>query len=103
VSSSPLLLATEAEADQATAHAISEGLGEYNNSVVPGGNWKSLWIVGRDGAGSVQAGLRGVISPRAQPSGRSHKRHTARASRDLMNGPTQARTRPDDRWEIGEF
>jgi GNAT superfamily N-acetyltransferase len=60
MSSSALLLTTETEPDQATSHAISEGLGEYNNSTVPGGDWKPLWIVGRDGAGSVQAGLRGV-------------------------------------------
>jgi GNAT superfamily N-acetyltransferase len=60
MSSSPLLLTTETEPDQATAHAISDGLDAYNNFTVPGGDWKPLWIVGRDGAGSVQAGIRGV-------------------------------------------
>jgi GNAT superfamily N-acetyltransferase len=60
MSSSPLLLTTETEPDQATAHAISDGLDAYNNSIVPGGDWKPLWIVGRDGAGIVQAGLRGI-------------------------------------------
>jgi GNAT superfamily N-acetyltransferase len=59
MSSSPLLT-TETEPDQATAQAISDGLAEYNNSMVPGGDWKPLWIVGRDSAGSVQAGIRGV-------------------------------------------
>jgi len=62
MSSSLLLLTTETEPDKATVDAISDGLGEYNNSAVPGGDWKSLWIVGRDGAGTVQAGLRGVTA-----------------------------------------
>ena len=62
MSSSLLLLTTETEPDKATAHAISNGLDAYNNSAVPGGDWKSLWIVGRDGAGTVQAGLRGVTA-----------------------------------------
>jgi GNAT superfamily N-acetyltransferase len=60
MSSSPLLLTTETEPDPATAHSISDGLDAYNNSIVPGGDWKPLWIVGRDGDGSVQAGIRGV-------------------------------------------
>ena len=60
MSSAPLLLTTETEPDKATVDAISDGLDAYNNSAVPGGDWKPLWIVGRDGAGSVQAGLRGV-------------------------------------------
>ena len=60
MSSSLLLLTTETEPDKATAHAISNGLDVYNNSAVPGGDWKPLWIVGRDGTGTVQAGLRGV-------------------------------------------
>ena len=60
MSSTPLLLTTETEPDQATAHAISDGLDAYNKSVVPGGDWKPLWIVGRDDAGIVQAGLRRI-------------------------------------------
>jgi GNAT superfamily N-acetyltransferase len=60
MSSSPLQLASETAPDQATARAISAGLDAYNDSMAPGGNWKPLWIVGRDDAGSVQAGLRGV-------------------------------------------
>jgi len=60
MSSSPLQLMSETAPDQATARAISAGLDAYNDSMAPGGNWKPLWIVGRDDAGSVQAGLRGV-------------------------------------------
>jgi len=60
ISSSPLQLTSETAPDQATARAISAGLDAYNDSMAPGGNWKPLWIVGRDDAGSVQAGLRGV-------------------------------------------
>ena len=60
MSSSPLQLTSETAPDQATARAISAGLDAYNDSMAPGGNWKPLWIVGRDDAGSVQAGLRGV-------------------------------------------
>jgi GNAT superfamily N-acetyltransferase len=55
-----LQLTPETAPDGTTARAISAGLDAYNNSIVPGGDWKPLWIVGRDGAGSVQAGLRGV-------------------------------------------
>ena len=55
-----LQLTPETAPDETTARAISAGLETYNNSIVPGGDWKPLWIVGRDGAGSVQAGLRGV-------------------------------------------
>ena len=56
----PLQLTQETAPDEATARAISAGLEAYNNSIVPGGKWEPLWIVGRDDAGSVQAGLRGV-------------------------------------------
>ena len=57
---SSLLLTPEAEPDPETTRAISDGLAAYNNSTVPGGNWKPLWIVGRDDVGNVQAGLRGT-------------------------------------------
>ena len=55
-----LQLTPETAPDETTVRAISAGLDAYNDSIVPGADWKPLWIVGRDGAGSVQAGLRGV-------------------------------------------
>ena len=55
-----LNLALEAEPDNATVDAIAEGLGAYNESFEPGGNWQLLWIIGRDDAGAAQAGLKGV-------------------------------------------
>jgi GNAT superfamily N-acetyltransferase len=58
--SKKLQLAPEAEPDKATVDAISDGLAAYNEQLAPGGRWAPLWIVGRDGAGAVQAGLKGV-------------------------------------------
>ena len=55
-----LTLTQESAPDAATARAIEAGLDAYNESVVPYGDWAPLWIVGRDGAGSVQAGLRAI-------------------------------------------
>ncbi len=56
----PLQFSRETEPDEATAHAISSGLDEYNDSIVPHAGWTPLWVVGRDEAGNAQAGLRGV-------------------------------------------
>jgi GNAT superfamily N-acetyltransferase len=55
-----LRLAAEANPDKTTVDAIEEGLAAYNESLAPGGGWAPLWIVGRDGAGAVQAGLKGI-------------------------------------------
>ena len=60
--SAPLRLIPEAEPDAATARAIEAGLDAYNDSIAPGGDWKSLWIIGRDEAESPRAGLRGVTA-----------------------------------------
>ena len=60
--SAPLRLVPEAEPDAATARTIEAGLDAYNDSIAPGGDWNSLWIIGRDEAGSPRAGLRGVTA-----------------------------------------
>jgi len=62
MSSTELQLTTELEPDKAAIHTIEEGLISYNERLAPGGGWKPLWIVGRDAAGDVQAGLRGVTA-----------------------------------------
>jgi GNAT superfamily N-acetyltransferase len=53
-----LSLAPEAAPDAATIETIANGLGAYNNLFVPGADWSLRWIVGRDAAGAVQAGMR---------------------------------------------
>ena len=59
--STPLLrLTPEVEPDEATVRAVEAGLNRYNESMAPGGDWESLWIVGRDLGGDVRAGLRGL-------------------------------------------
>ena len=55
-----LTLTQETAPDEATARVIDAGLDAYNESIVPYGDWGPLWIIGRDGAGAVQAGLRAV-------------------------------------------
>lgn len=55
-----LTIAPEAEPDEATQRAISDGLDAYNDTMAPGANPLAPWLVGRDGAGAAQAGPRGV-------------------------------------------
>jgi GNAT superfamily N-acetyltransferase len=55
-----LRLALEAHPDKTTVEAIEEGLAAYNEQLAPGGRWAPLWLVGRDSAGAVQAGLKAI-------------------------------------------
>jgi GNAT superfamily N-acetyltransferase len=52
-------LIEEREPDQATIDAIRQGLGAYNTAMAGPWNYTPLWIIARDDAGTVQAGLRG--------------------------------------------
>jgi GNAT superfamily N-acetyltransferase len=56
----PLVLTPESSPDAATSRAIEAGLDAYNDAIAPYDNLTPLWIVGRDGVGAVQAGLRAV-------------------------------------------
>ena len=51
----------EDHVDETTSDAIVGGLSAHGNAVQPGGRWKPIWIVARDGAGDLKAGLRGVL------------------------------------------
>jgi GNAT superfamily N-acetyltransferase len=56
----PLLdLTVEINPDEATQQSIMIGLRAYNDSKAPSSNMLPLWIIGRDGNGTVQAGLNG--------------------------------------------
>jgi len=55
---SALALAQETGPDAATVGAIADGLDAYNGMFAPEANWTPRWIVGRDAAGAVQAGMR---------------------------------------------
>ncbi|MGA2045819.1 MAG: GNAT family N-acetyltransferase [Roseiarcus sp.] len=55
-----LTLAQESAPDEAAKRAIEAGLDAYNESIAPYGDTAPLWMIGRDGAGAVQAGLRAV-------------------------------------------
>lgn len=57
-----LTLTPETSPDEATARAIEAGLDAYNDSIAPYDNLTPLWIVGRDGAGAVQAGIRAITA-----------------------------------------
>ena len=58
--SAPLTLVLEPSPDEATRRTIDAGLDAYNETFAPGENLTPLWIIGRNEAGLVQAGLRGV-------------------------------------------
>jgi GNAT superfamily N-acetyltransferase len=58
----PLTLTPETSPDEATIRAISSGLDGYNARFGPEVDWSPRWIVGRDKAGVVQAGVRYVIA-----------------------------------------
>jgi GNAT superfamily N-acetyltransferase len=53
-----LALAEENDPDHETIDAIGQGLHAYNTAIAGPGEWTPLWIVGRDDAGRVKAGLR---------------------------------------------
>jgi GNAT superfamily N-acetyltransferase len=58
----PLLrLTTSTEVDEATDRAIGDGLDAYNATQVPG-DWKMLWVVGRDDADAARCGLKAVTA-----------------------------------------
>jgi GNAT superfamily N-acetyltransferase len=58
----PLTLAPEASPDEATIRAFSSGLDAYNAGFGPRVDWSPHWIIGRDAAHAVQAGIRYVIA-----------------------------------------
>jgi GNAT superfamily N-acetyltransferase len=51
----------EASPDEATVKTIGKGLDDYNEQFAPGLSFHSHWVVGRDGEGTVQAGIRHVL------------------------------------------
>jgi GNAT superfamily N-acetyltransferase len=58
----PLTLTPELSPDEATVNAISSGLDRYNARFAPEADWSARYIVGRDGAGAIQAGVKYVIT-----------------------------------------
>jgi hypothetical protein len=56
----PLSLAPETSPDEATIRTIDAGLNAHRASVRLTGDWSPHWIIGRDAAGAVQAGVRFV-------------------------------------------
>jgi GNAT superfamily N-acetyltransferase len=54
-----VVLAEENDPDRDTIDAIGQGLHAYNSAVAGSEAYTPLWIIGRDNAGTVQAGLRG--------------------------------------------
>ena len=58
----PLSLTREAEPAAETVRAIVDGLDAYNAAFWPGANWTPHYLVGRDAAGVVRSGLRGVTA-----------------------------------------
>ena len=63
-----LTLAAEAASDEATVRAIEAGLNIHSASIGLKTDWSPRWIIGRDDAGSVQAGIRLTIAPSPLPS-----------------------------------
>jgi GNAT superfamily N-acetyltransferase len=57
----PLTLAPEAAPDEATVRAIAAGLAAHDAGFAPRVDWTPRWIIGRDGGGAVQAGVRYLI------------------------------------------
>lgn len=57
-----LTLAAEAAPDEATVRAIEAGLNIHSASIGLKTDWSPRWIIGRDDAGSVQAGIRFVLA-----------------------------------------
>jgi len=67
--STPVLtLAAEAAPDEATVRAIETSLNNHSASIGLKSDWSPRWIIGRDDAGSVQAGIRLTIAPSPLPS-----------------------------------
>jgi GNAT superfamily N-acetyltransferase len=56
-----LTLAPEASPDEATVRAIAAGLRAHDARFVPQADWTPRWIIGRDGGGAAQAGVRFLI------------------------------------------
>ena len=57
----PLTLAPEASPDEATVRAIAAGLTAHDAGFAPRVDWTPRWIIGRDGGGAAQAGVRYLI------------------------------------------
>jgi len=58
----PLTLAAEPSPSEATIKAIEAGLNMHSASVGLSTDWSPRWIIGRDDAGAVQAGIRFVLA-----------------------------------------
>lgn len=56
----PLVLTPEVSPNRETQRVIEAGLIAYNEAIASLKSLAPLWIVGRDGAGTVQAGLHGT-------------------------------------------
>jgi GNAT superfamily N-acetyltransferase len=54
-----LKVVQEAQPDTATIKTLEDGLVAYNMSMAGGSNNQPLYLVGRDDAGNIQAGLKG--------------------------------------------
>jgi GNAT superfamily N-acetyltransferase len=57
-----LAFAAEAAPDEATVRAIEAGLNTHSASIGLKTDWSPRWIIGRDHAGGVQAGIRFVLA-----------------------------------------
>jgi GNAT superfamily N-acetyltransferase len=57
-----LALTPEPSPDEATVKAIAAGLDDHNALFALAADWRPRWIVGRDAAGTVQAGTQYVVA-----------------------------------------
>jgi len=57
-----LTLVRETSPDDATVEAISDGLDAFNLLRAGPADWSPRFVVGRDGAGAVQAGMQVVVA-----------------------------------------
>ncbi|MBV8097082.1 MAG: GNAT family N-acetyltransferase [Acetobacteraceae bacterium] len=57
-----LIFTETAEPDSETIRALKHGVDEFNFSAVGPDQYRQVWIIGRDNAGVLQAGLRSHIT-----------------------------------------
>jgi GNAT superfamily N-acetyltransferase len=60
--SPPLILELETSPDPTIIKAIAEGLDAYNARFAPAADWSPHWVIGRDPAGAVQAGIKYLLT-----------------------------------------